>query len=187
MVKGRKGNGRILRIAQQFLTSRPMPSVVQESLSVSLLRPRVGSSRTGPHAHTRCTHAWLGMKNLGHFTNSLATCASRRQGSATSVAQPTGCAGFQPGVPAHRPRTRLAQQKNRCSRAAPTLPRSLAHLLTPCSLPARSHARTHARAWRRERSARTRPAGFEPQTARPKAAHSTLQACRTTKRHPRAH
>ena len=43
-------------------------------------------------------------KKLGHFTNSLATCASRRQGSATSVvpsatsvAQPAGCAGFQPG------------------------------------------------------------------------------------------
>ena len=52
-------------------------------------------------------------------------------------------------VPAHRPRTRLAQQKNpvlaRRSHAS-SLPRSLAHLLTPCSLPARSHARARCAA-----------------------------------------
>ena len=94
----------------------------------------------------------------------MATCASRRQGSATSVvpsatsvAQPAGCAGFQPGsrAPATNS-TRTA--KKRCSRAAPSLPRSLAHLLTPCSLPARSHAR----AWRRERSALPARPGSNP-------------------------
>ena len=66
-------------------------------------------------------------------------------------------------------------KKIRCSRAAPTLPRSLAPSLT-CSLPARSlHAHTHARVAPRALRA-TRPAGLEPQTTRPKAAHSPPQA-----------
>ena len=93
--------------------------------------------------------------------------------------------------PAHRPRTRLAQQKNpvlaRRSHAsslprslAPSLPRSLAH-------PARSlHAHMHARVAPRALRA-TRPAGLEPQTTRPKAAHpaaSPAGIAQLTNQHP---
>ena len=62
------------------------------------------------------------LKNLGHFTNSLATCASRRQGSATSVVHQRPRSYNRPAarvfsqVPAHRPR-RTNQTKNRDARA----------------------------------------------------------------------
>ena len=185
------------------------------------------------------------LKNLGHFTNSLATCASRRQGSATSVvpsatsvAQPAGCAGFQPGSrapatnstrtakksgaraplprltthslhcskptlphwppptlsrasraptdnssPAHRPRTRLAQQKKpvlaRRSHA-PSLPRSLAHsLLAPCTL-------TRTRALRRERSALLARPGSNPRPLDQKPPTPRRKPCRHCSAHKSA-
>ena len=90
----------------------------------------------------------LGPLHLRHASqrrtgpNSLATCASRRQGSATSVvpsatsvAQPAGCAGFQPGSRA--PATNSTRTAKKSGARAP-LPRLTTHSLH-CSKPTLPH------------------------------------------------
>ena len=82
------------------------------------------------------------VKNLGHFTNSLATCASRRQGSATSVVQSAtsvvqsaGCAGFR--RVSRAPATNSTRTAKKSGARAP-LPRLTTHSLH-CSKPTLPH------------------------------------------------
>ena len=145
------------------------------------------------------------------FSNSLATCASRRQGSATSVVQSAtsvvqsaGCAGFR--RVSRAPATNSTRTAKKSGARAP-LPRLTTHSLH-CSKPTLPHwpPPTLSRASRAPQltthhcpsDTTLQPRYLPPPTAlarhldnphisRPKTPNHCPCSPRTTKRHPRAH